>query len=63
MLRVGYEKCSFKEVKDQILGFGVISFFFFGGTQKRYEIQSCFIWNLWVSHRLTTMWASLVAQR
>ena len=28
MLRVGYEKCSLKEVKDQILGLWVIFFFF-----------------------------------
>lgn len=29
-------------------------FSFLGRAQKRYEIQSCFIWNLWIN-RLTTM--------
>ena len=35
MLRVGYEKCSLKEVKDQILGLWVIFFFFFLVELKR----------------------------
>lgn len=60
MLRVGYENAPFKEVKDQMLGLWVI--FFFWVELKRYEAQSCFIWNLWIN-RLTTMQVSLVAQR